>query len=65
MKMRQIPEDERVWVKIFQRGKTNYHLITSKIYDRSRYFMYNCENGVMDQLGSSKSPRELELQWPL
>ena len=65
MKMKRIPEDERVWVKISHRSKKNYHLITSKIDNRNRYFMYDCEDGVIDRLGSARSPRELENRWPL
>lgn len=63
--MNHIPKNEKIWVIIRKRGKDNYHVITSKEDNRSKYYIYNCHNGMADRLGNSKSPSELEEKWPL
>ena len=63
--MEQIPNDECKWVTICSKKKENYHVITSKKESRNRYFLYNCQNGKVEKLGSAESPTELEEQWPL
>lgn len=54
----QIPSNERVWMQIRTRHGAVYY-VTSKD-DRQFYFLYKEENGVVEKLGKSKSPKELE-----
>ena len=63
--MNHIPRTERRWVTIRSKEKENYHVITSKNDSRSRYYLYNCQDGMVTKLGSARSPIELEDQWPL
>ena len=63
--MNHIPNTERTWVTIRCEGKENYHIITSKKDNRNRYYLYNCQDGNVQKLGSAKSPIDLENQWPL
>lgn len=63
--MEHIPSSEQRWVTIRNKNKENYHVITSKKNNRERYYIYNCQNGIAQKLGSAKTPIDLETQWPL
>lgn len=57
--MKGIPNIEKIWVtQIAQSGNTYY--ITSKIKDRSMYFLYQVINGEAKKIKKAPSPLTLE-----
>ena len=63
--MNSIPKTERIWARIYGKGRKNCHVITSKEDSRSMYYLYDCSGSEIRKLGRGKSPAELEQQWPL
>ena len=54
-----IPKSEKIWVKRISEGGGLYYT-TSKIDDRSYYYLYKITDGKAVKIGKSKSPAELE-----
>lgn len=54
-----IPKNECAWLDIRDCNGMRY-LITSKIDDRSIYFLYLEQENGFTKLGKSRDPRELE-----
>ena len=54
-----IPKIEKVWVKRTTEDGSVYYT-TSKVNDRSYYYLYKLIDGKAVKLGKSKSPTELD-----
>ena len=54
-----IPKTEKVWVKRTTEDGSVYYT-TSKVNDRSYYYLYKLVDGNAVKLGKSKSPTELD-----
>jgi hypothetical protein len=54
------PKGEHAWMGYYNKEGELLFVLTSKEYDRSKFFLYENRNGVLKKLGSAKTPAELE-----
>lgn len=54
------PKGETVWVRYLGRDGALKYIMTSKIGDRSTYYLYELDGTVFKKLSRGKNPAELE-----